>query len=568
MRTSFLKLSLLFFVTVALFASCDKDFNEIGSGIVGDDHFGFSKDSLFSVKATNQFYGAVQTSKTTTSSIDMPINSLGFYNNPVFGKVTASFVTQLELASVNPTIDLDLLPHVKKVELNIPYFSTLTDTDDDGNHLYELDSIQGNSKIKLNVYASGYYLRDFDPATGLQEIQKYYSDQTPEIDAAKEPLRLNDTAAVSQNDQFFFDPAEIVTYKTVNGLQQVDTRRSPELRMRLRNDYFESKLLSAGSAGKLLNNNIFKDWVRGLYFKAESISNEGSLAQMNFKQGKITVTYSVLTNRKDSTGAYILDEFGHRERSEKTIVLNLAGNTVNLFENEYNAGYISGVTNVDPVNGDSRLYLKGGAGSMAIIDLFGSADAYHYVDNDNDSETPNVIASGANGVPDELDDVREKKWLINDASLTFFMDEAAMGSAHQPLRVYLYDLTNRRPLLDYTTDVTTVSGFPKFNKYIHGGLLEKNEDGSRKRYTVRITNHIKNLVKADIDSTNVRLGLVVTENIGNVSNVKLKTQVSTIIDRVPAAAVSHQNGVILYGNTPDVPDDKKLKLRIYYTKPN
>lgn len=532
--------ALLLCLTIVFFASCDKDFNEIGADIVGDDHYGFNKDSLSTVVAYDQQIGAVQTNKVTGSTLNLPINLLGSYNNPVFGKTTASFVTQLELASINPTIGVN--PVVKKVELTIPYFSTLTDTDDDGNHTYELDSIHGDAKIKLSIYASNYYLRDLDPESGFQQPQKYFSNQTPDFDANIDPLhtaRLNDSSATSQNEEFFFDPAEIITYKTVDGSQQVDTRTAPGMKISLNDAFFQEKLFGAGATGNLANNSVFKEYFRGLYFKVENAGispDQGSLAQLNFKSGKITVSYQVATSESDATPI------------EKTLVLNLAGNTVNLFENQPSSAFTDAVATSNTVQGDERLYLKGGAGSVAVIELFGpDADG--------------------NGIADELEELRTKGWLVNEANLTFYIDNAAMAGTSEPNRIYLYDLNNNRPLIDYYADVTTLGSNPKFNKYIHGGIIERDADDHGVRYKIRLTNHIRNLLNADIDSTNVRLGLAVTETIGNVTTAKLKTPVS-FIDRIPAASAGNPLGTILYGSNPAVPEDKRLKLVIYYTKPN
>ncbi len=93
-RNSFLKQVLLGLIVV-LFASCDKDFNEIGTDIISDDHFGFEKYTDASIVAFNQKLGPI-------ASNNLEINSLGIYNNPAFGKTTASFVTQLELVTSNP----------------------------------------------------------------------------------------------------------------------------------------------------------------------------------------------------------------------------------------------------------------------------------------------------------------------------------------------------------------------------------------------------------------------------------------------------------------------------------
>ena len=319
-NNSFLKY-MLFVMFVAVFSSCDKDFNEIGSSIIGDDHYDLKQDTTKTVIAYNQNLGSVQ-------SNNLPINSLGYYKNSFFGKTRASVVTQVELIGANPTFGTN--PTVTKVELSLPYFSTLKSTDaTTGDHTYELDSVYGGSKIKLSVYESKYYLRDLDATTGFEEVQKYYSGDGPNFDANKNPDRLNDDAdSPSQNDAFFFNSEELKTYKTVNGTQTVDTRTAPGMRLNLRKSFFQDKIFNGSTAGKLINNNVFKEYFRGLYFKAEANSDspdQGSLALLNFKQGKITITYTVSVTATDGT---ITTE-------EKTLILNLAGNTVNVFENDY-----------------------------------------------------------------------------------------------------------------------------------------------------------------------------------------------------------------------------------------
>jgi hypothetical protein len=69
------------------------------------------------------------------------------------------------------------------------------------------------------------------------------------------------------------------------------------------------------------------------------------------------------------------------------------------------------------------------------------------------------------------------------------------------------------------------------------------------------------------DSTNVKLGVVVTESIGVASFNKLKTA-NSVFSIVPTASVLNPLGTILYGGHPAVPEDKRLRLEIIYTKPN
>lgn len=559
---------LLFLVgIVAFFTACDKDFNEIGSDVIGDDHFGLIKDSV-TVLAYNTSIGQVETS-------NQPINSLGYYNSPFFGKTKASVVSQVLLDTVNQTIGIN--PTVKKVELSLPYFSHLISKDaTTGDSTYELDSIQGFSiandkkvfnKFKLNVYENNYTLRDLDAALNFLDVQRYYSGETAVFDAYKNPVSLNDDSSLSQNEEFMYSSAEIKTYKTVDGAQVVDTRSVPGMRLKLRNNFFQDKLFGAGAAGKLFNNSVFKDYFRGIYFKADASStspNEGSMCLLNFKKAKIIVTYTVdVTN--STTGVVT--------QKEKKFGISLGGNSVNLLENDYSSVYTSGIaSNSDAATGAYNLFPKGGEGSMAIIKLFGDQDDRGY----SSAGTPTV---GPNGIPDELDDLRHpsdgKELLVNEANITFYIDKDKMAGTLEPNRIYLYDLNNHRPILDYYTDFS-VATIAKNNKYVHGGIIEKNAAASPYdkrgiKYKIRLTNHMMNLISKD--STNVRLGLVVTESIAIASNAKLKNPVSVAnpFSKFPSAAVYNPLGTVLFGNNIPSTDPnyaKRLKLEIYYTKPN
>ena len=80
-----------------------------------------------------------------------------------------------------------------------------------------------------------------------------------------------------------------------------------------------------------------------------------------------------------------------------------------------------------------------------------------------------------------------------------------------------------------------------------------------------------NLIKND--STNVRLGLSVTENINSIGFSKLRTP-NANTDSAPSMSVLNQLGTILYGTNIPYSNDpnsdyqkKRLKLEIYYTKP-
>ena len=581
MKFNFFLKTLIVGISIVLFASCDRDFNEIGAGIVGDEHYGMN-EATYDVSAYNQSLGPVQ-------SNNLPVNQFGYYNNPIFGKTKASFLTQVELASVNPTFygdpnetDVNDPDYIKvdSVYLYVPYFSKLKSTDDNSDSTYELDSIQGSNQIKVGIYESTTVLESLDASTGYQQTQKYYSNKTIDYNTSygSNGGRLNnDDKNIfdqtipndnSQNDKFVFSEKQIKLYKDA-AHTTVAERKAPGIFLNLDTDFFKNKIIKAPT-GKLYNNNVFKNYFRGIYFKvdASSISpNQGALAMMNFGRGIITMVYHEKTS---STNVTII---------RKTLNLNLSGNTVNVLENE---NLYPGYTAPNAVAGDPNLYLKGGDGSMAIIDLFNKTDLIGYDANGNLVNTPN-------GVSDELDNLRNpadgKTILINEANLTFHVNTNLLGSAApEPNRVYLYDLNNKRPLVDYYLDGTTSSN-TKYNKFIHDGILRKSDgnivaqnNGDRgTTYKIKLTNHIRTLISKK-DSTNVRLGLVVTESIGAVNNYYLSSPFTTgtgssavLTKYMPMASFINPLGTILYGSNIPVTDpnyDKRIKFQIYYTKPD
>ena len=102
-----------------------------------------------------------------------------------------------------------------------------------------------------------------------------------------------------------------------------------------------------------------------------------------------------------------------------------------MFENDLNGQIQSELLSQDQQNGEEKLYVRGGEGIAAVVSLFG---------DDNDG----------NGVADELDEIRQNNWLINEANLIFYVDQDAISDGYkEPERLILYDIDNGRLLTDY-----------------------------------------------------------------------------------------------------------------------
>jgi len=517
----------VFFGLVFLFFSCDRDFSPIGSEIVGNENLNIKSLNL-DVVAYNRATNAVQTN-------GLPLNSLGVIENPVFGKTVISYVTQLRLPTEsNPTQNI-ASPTITRVELTIPYFSTLESIDDNQIEIYKLDSLYGkaDNKFKLNIYESGYYLRDFDPDTNFEERQKYYSDLYNDINSVKKPNRLNNSSNKAQNDQFFFDKTRQVIYETnENGEQVVKESKAPEMKIELDKEFFKTKIFNA-FPGELDNNNTFANYFRGLFFQVEDLGAGSQMMQLNFSQGKITIYYTTPTNQE-----------------EQTIVLNLGGNSVSLVQNQFSSNnYTNALSSANPTTGDEKLYLKGSEGSVAYIDLF-----------TDQNELENLRGL-----------VENENWLINEANLVFYIDKSQMDNLHPfvPQRIFLFDAENGIPLADYYFDNSTIQNFPKLSKWVHDGFISNqgSNDNRGYQYKVRITKHITNLLK-NSDAKNVKIGVSLTETIANIAMATLKDGIglpkTSPYRHVPASSVMSPLGVVLYGN--NTSDEKKLKLEIRYTK--
>lgn len=566
MKKSIFKISsLLLFV---LFISCDKDFNSLDSDVIGEDHFDLEQYEVENLVAYSKATGPVQAN-------NLPLNALGVYNNTKFGVTKAHFVTQVELGTENPSFGYN--PVIDSVYLYVPYFSEIQSTETSGERIYELDSVYGNAetgKFKLSVVENGYFLRDFDPTDNLQSSQKYYSNDKPLIDPFKGTEILNNSSATSQNNEFYFSKKELYIYKTngaglyldSNGavlsdqndvsLRVIKERKTPGMWLDLKNSFFQQKIIDATASGNLFNNNSFKNYFRGLLFEVEEINpGQGALAILDFSRAELKILYKASADPTVENPNPVRTRRNFSLKMGYNASSTLRNNSINFLEHTNSSDYTSGLAATNEVTGSERLYIKGGNGSVAFIDLFNATELQTLRNN-----------------------VANNDWLVNDARLTFYVDKSQMlNVSNEPERIYIYDATNNVVLLDYTYDSSTSSNAKK-NKLVFGGIIEREVDASKKgiKYTVRITEHIKSVLKVDSDGEymdNIKIGISVTESINLVSTAMLKTPFTANgleIKSIPLASILNPLGTVLYGNviTDPLDEDKKLKLNIYFTKPN
>ena len=599
MKSRFLILTL-----ITLF-SCTKEYNTIGTDILKSDTF---KTNVELVPIN-----VVQKATPPFKSNALPAYQLGSINDNLFGKSEASFITQVNLSEISPNFGLwsqqrendgddsniaviEENETVTNVYLDIPFFNNTFDSDGDGvidiydvdpndinsdsdgdgltdiqerangtdplnpdtdgdgitddkdtdtqnpnsgATLYDVDSLLGNrdASFKIKVQELDYYLRSYDPTDNFESFQKYYSDET---------YLLNFAGFTIHDDEVSIDTNEIVIYKEddpdtddVDESEEVKERLTPRLRLPLDKDFFQRKIIDHEGSDDMTNADNFNIYFKGLVLQAYDFSDD-LLMILDYSNAKINIEYEYDKYNKNDTDDNTSDDT--IDKVKANYELNLSGNQINVFnKSAYNQDILNNLNSSENL---SRVFLKGGEGLIAEIDLF----------TDNDGN--NV-----------LDEIRANGWLVNEANLTMYVDKDKInesGNLIEPFRVYLYDIDAKTPLPDYYIDNST--GPKKSNvKIVHSGILELDEDDKGLKYKIRISEHIKNIVRND--SISPKLGLAVSSSISNSVNTDVKT--TDVMKYIPLATAINPLGTVLIGPNPEPENfDKRMRLEIYYTEIN
>ena len=530
---------------ILMVQACDSEFSEIGSGIVGVPDFEI-KNKAYPITTYNKKI-------TKFESSNLGNNLLGYYEDPVFGGFNANFVVQMLSSDFTPTFGEDTV--LDSVILTIPYSSNATINEDVTD--YELDSLYGSNEIKLSIYKNNFLLRSFDPSAAVDDFQNYYSDGSLTSGQLIESSQLEGQLLYS--DAAYFPSSLSIPLETINeetGVSEVTSTLIPSLRIDLFNNpnnsnlpegFWEDLIFSLENNEATSSRDGFYNYFRGLYFKAEATSeNEGHMMQLQLQDplSNLTVYYSYnqTVNGEEETSS-----------AQGEYVLSFSGNNVAIFDNDFNPSILQTINDTSTdLEGDDFLYLKGGEGSMAVIELFA------------EDEDGNTFADYLSEFRDIDNEIITPKRLINEAFLEFYVEETT-SNADIPNRVYIYDLDNNSVLFDYVLD-QSINTTSSDSKLVHLVPLatETDSDGvEHKKYKIRLTDHLNNIVIND--STNVSLGLLVSSNVGQISLNEFKN--TEDIQGVPTGTVLSPKSVILHGNNSPDPT-KHPKLNIYYTEPN
>lgn len=602
-----LTLSASFGALLALMASCEDELETIGEGVVGGEPFTTGKVE-YEVFAFNKGIGAVQTNK-------LPVYQLGILDDPVYGRRKASIISQVQLPAANPTFgDLTQAKEdnatndtegstieenetVKQVFLYIPYLLPPSgDTDGDGvddefeegeavtdpnsdwdgdgvtdnqeraigsdpfdpnsdgtgdgfvaNNFpkrYDLDSIFGDrtKTFRLQVHRSNYYLRDLDPNSNFQEAQEYYSNH--DFSGFIGEQLADEEVVIDNEDLLFYYKEDDPDTEDVDETQKVETRLSPGIRIPLDNQFFQTNILDREGQAELLTASNFRNFIRGLHLSGTDMDELMFL--LDISRATITIDYEY--QKWDSEENMVVTA----EKSYALALLSstqngIVGNAVNVFQDDPLPPDIA--AGLDNGENASRIYVKGGA-AMAEIRLFDSLE---------------------NGGASIIEQIRANNWIINEANLVFYVDRETLDNSGiapiEPPRLYLYNARTNAPLYRSANESLNPGTVANPLKYFsnHDGVLVK-EGGKGLKYTIRITEHLNDIIVRDAD--NDPLALSLTANI-SVANTKKALDLGGDELDYPTMSTINPLGTVLYGsNVGAGAADKKLKLEIFYTQAN
>lgn len=261
------------------------------------DRFNVTFTDTITVTAFTEKEDSIRTDKTV-------YNLLGNYNDPVFGRTSASIYTQVRLSSNN--VDFGPDPLADSLVLTLAY-----------------KGYYGKLR-KLNI-------KVFEILEDMFKDTAYYS--TKELLVASQPL-ASVTVMPSPSDSVMLDGLSV----------------APHLRIRLDNNLAQ-RFLNESTSANLSDNTLFLNFFKGLHITSSFVNSEGSILYFDLLNALSQLTLYYSNNNNDSL--------------KYNFVINDNCARYNNF-NHYSYGNahinLQQQINGDSLLGDSLLYLQSMAG--------------------------------------------------------------------------------------------------------------------------------------------------------------------------------------------------------------
>lgn len=442
-KSVYLGVALLCFFAIL---SCEKDFTDIGSSVIDNTKFN-TGEIILDVEITPRNVTQVRADGLALRG-SLGQYLLGVYKKDRAKTIEASVVSQLgfltNLKIVDKTYGADttVVTKIDEVFLKLPYQATSKRQTGDTKPKFELDSIFGDTQkgFSLRVYRNNTYLNRLNPQDPTK-LNIFYSDATylKSGELTKDP---NFSFKPNPNDTVHYFDRHLSNGKTFKDSLKLNND-IPFAVVPLDENKMKALFLDKYTDTEFSSIENFTNYFRGLII--EATGNEGSLMALGFTSAtllptlEINYTNSIIETKNGASK--IVDTIA------KTNSFSLSGIRNSVYK-------MSSATTSVPAN---NVIIQGTAGSTAEVKILGGT---------------------------QLQDLRSKNWLINDASLTLYVNKS-VDTTKSPKYLFLNKQDNNQDI--QISDIIT------FGPNVFSGRLSLT-DKKPEKYNFRITDYVSKVI--------------------------------------------------------------------------
>lgn len=541
------------FLSLAGIVSCEKDFTDIGTGVISNTEFS-TGEVVLEVEI-------IQNNITSVRADNISLNTLeeywlGVYNTPYAEKIEAGFVSQLSLpsdlvvseASINDTTTVYSLD---KVILKIPYTSVFVSKEADGKSKFRLDSILGNPSIptELEVYRNGTFINRLDPADPSKE-NSFSSDfvyQEEELLTAAgftfKPSAVDTVFYFNRADRSIALNSATSIQDTLK-LSTASSLAAPFLAIPLDLDEMKRLFWDKFEDPDFSSSAEFQTYFKGIIIKTKGA--DGALVPINLAS--------------ESTPS--IDFFYAKTILKGSDVIENTTSTYSFpLSNARSSTYTMSPASMSVPN--ENFIIQGTAGASATVKILGvnlleleNSNPLDPILEYKDKDVNNDGFLDLEELASLTDEINQEGLLVNDALLTFYVNTVASPDADilpQKLLIYKNIEMNGRVTPTHIEDSYTE--FASFG----GGLL-LDEDGTPERYNFKVTDYISNL----LDGTNDDLPTLELKVFNKVTDLPVNG--SGALDVSVKTYNWNPRAVLLLNGDNTTNGVKKAQLKISYTE--
>lgn len=527
--------------------SCEEDFTEVGNGML--DSGATANIQYLKILAYNTNNDSIRSDgKVLQTAV------VGVYDEPVFGRTKARFITQARLASGSSGPDFGGNPEMDSVVLSIPVFFKNNDDDIkiDTTYLYlgedESPSDTATVLIRRTYKLDSIYGNTTNPITlQVREVARYLYSQDSTYYSNKNLAHCQNCENINDIPVFPNILGSLSVKDTVTTYQKKKLDSGTEevppvvLRINLDKNYFKQKFIDNQNSPDLSDNASFiRNFFRGIELSVPE--NQGFIMNINPNSSNflLTMFYSY-----DNPNEQEDDDEDYKPRLSRTYPLLFNGywsstQGYNVQVNQYehsnrSAQFVNAYTNPDMTNGASRLYLAGLDGTKTVIE-FDQTELEELKDN-----------------------VQNNGLAIIGAELILHVDDSY--GLKKPPFVFAW---NNYEVEGKVKNENFTDLFNFFNFYPNNVQFNPKYDyeNNPNTYIIRITDYFKNLVEGKEDFENTKIIL----SLGNFMLAPATyTDVVSVKNPFFNDRAYNPHRLVLHGNNSEQPD-KRLQLKIYYTK--